>query len=176
MSAGRVRMGLLVLLAAVAVGSTGCDSDPMVTDPVEPWAPTAPVTVRDPWVRAADSGMTAVFGTLVNTSGRDVTVTSASTSVSRTELHETARQHGRTVMRPKKGGIAVEADGTRVLEPGGDHLMLMDVTEPVPAGDEVTVTLTLADGRTTSFTAVARPFSGAGEPYAPGGTSMTPSP
>ena len=53
--------------------------------------------------------------------------------------------------------------------------MLMNLTKPVKPGDEVAVTLTFADGRTTQFTAVGKPFTGAQESYAPEGhMSMAP--
>ena len=51
--------------------------------------------------------------------------------------------------------------------------MLMNLAQPVKPGDEVTFTLTFADGRTAEFTAIAKPFAGAGESYDP---SMTMSP
>ena len=91
-----------------------------------------------------------------------------------------AMKDGKMVMRQKQGGIVIKAKGTHALEPGGDHLMLMNLTQPVKAGDELTFTLTFADGRTEQFTAVAKPFAGAQESYAPGhgepmpGMSATP--
>ncbi|MEV0880967.1 copper chaperone PCu(A)C [Micromonospora echinofusca] len=131
-------------------------------------APAGVLGVRDPWVKAADAGMTAAFGTLVNDGDTDVTVTGATTDVSPMELHEMAMRDGRMVMRAKQGGIVVRARSSHALEPGGDHLMLMDLRQPVRAGDQVSFTLTFADGRTQSFTAVAKPFTGAQESYAPG--------
>jgi len=129
--------------------------------------PVGGLTVKDPWVKAADKGMTAAFGTLVNSGTTDVTVVSAASAVSPMELHEMAMQDGKMVMRPKEGGLVIKAGGEHVLEPGGDHLMMMNVTQPVKPGDEVTFTLTLADGTKTEFSAVAKPFTGAGESYAP---------
>ncbi|KAB1930630.1 copper chaperone PCu(A)C [Micromonospora sp. ALFpr18c] len=126
------------------------------------------VGVRDPWVKAADTGMTAAFGTLVNETDTDVTITGAATEVSPMELHEMTMKDGKMVMRAKPGGIVIKARSTHVLEPGGDHLMLMNVRQPVRAGDELAVTLTFADGRNQTFTAVAKPFTGAQESYAPG--------
>ncbi|MFG2050759.1 copper chaperone PCu(A)C [Micromonospora sp. NPDC048935] len=177
-----LRRSATVLAAAVlAAGVAGCgSSDSPATAQPGPSAsasanPDAGVVgIRDPWVKAADKGMTAAFGTLVNNGDSDVTVTSATTSVSPMELHEMAMQDGKMVMRPKQGGIVVKARGTHALEPGGDHLMLMNLTRPVQAGDELTVTLTFGDGRTQQFTAVAKPFTGAQESYAPGhGEPMT---
>ncbi|MEU4472089.1 copper chaperone PCu(A)C [Micromonospora sp. NPDC023888] len=184
---GSHRSATVLAAAILALGAAGCDSSD-ASSAAQP-GPSASVSansdagvlgVRDPWVKAADKGMTAAFGTLVNDGDSDVTVTSATTSVSPMELHEMAMEDGKMVMRPKQGGIVIKAKGTHALEPGGDHLMLMNLTKPVQAGDELTVTLTFADGRTQQFRAVAKPFTGAQESYAPGhgepmpGTSATP--
>ncbi|MEU7614807.1 copper chaperone PCu(A)C [Micromonospora rifamycinica] len=167
--------------AVLAVGVAGCGpSDPSAATRSSPAAsaaanPAAGVLgIRDPWVKAADRGMTAVFGTLVNDGDTDVTLASAATSVSRMELHEMTMKDGAMVMRQKQGGIVIRAKGVHVLEPGGDHLMLMDLSQPVRAGDELTVTLTFGDGRTQRFVAVAKPFTGAQESYAPGHGAPTP--
>ncbi|MER6629891.1 copper chaperone PCu(A)C [Streptomyces sp. NPDC000987] len=131
--------------------------------------PAAAVTVKDPWVKATDSAMTGVFGTLVNTTGSKVTVVSAtSTAAKKTELHEVADVDGKMVMRPKEGGFTVPARGTHQLQPGADHLMLMGLAKEVKPGDEVTVTLTFEDGRSLRFTAVAKAFAGGKENYSPG--------
>jgi copper(I)-binding protein len=130
--------------------------------------PAAVLSIKDPWVKTADSGMSAAFGTLVNNSGKDITVTAAKSAVSpMMELHEVAMADGKMVMRPKAGGFVVKAGGTHELEPGGDHLMMMDLTTPVKAGDQVAVILTLSDGSTVEITAVGKPFAGANESYAP---------
>ncbi|MGB2571049.1 copper chaperone PCu(A)C [Micromonospora citrea] len=183
------RRAAVVLLAAglLTAGITGCgSSDPSsTTAPSATPSATASATadvlgIRDPWVKAADKGMTAAFGTLVNAGDTDVTITAASTEVSPMELHEMTMRDGKMVMQPKRSGIVIKARSEHVLQPGGDHLMLMNLTRPVQAGDELTVTLTFADGRTQTFTAVAKPFTGAQESYAPGhgqpapGTSATP--
>lgn len=174
---GANRRAPLVFAAAtaalLALGAAGCGpADPASGTPSGTSAPASAsagvITIRDPWVKAADKGMTAAFGTLVNDSDTDVTLTGATTEVSVLELHEMTMKDGTMVMRQKQGGIVIRAKGTHVLEPGGDHLMLMDLRRPVRAGDEVTVTLAFADGRTQQFTAVAKPFTGAQESYAPG--------
>ncbi|MGN9764823.1 copper chaperone PCu(A)C [Micromonospora sp. SD12] len=170
---------LLATAALLAGGAAGCGSSdgspsaapsPSVSldGGASASAPAGVLGVRDPWVKAADAGMTAAFGTLVNDGDTDVTVTGASTDVSPMELHEMAMRDGRMVMRAKQGGIVVRARSSHALEPGGDHLMLMDLRQPVRAGDQVSFTLTFADGRTQTFTAVAKPFTGAQESYAPG--------
>jgi copper(I)-binding protein len=79
-----------------------------------------------------------------------------------------ATKDGKMVMRPKEGGFVIKAGSTHELSPGGDHLMLMNPAAAIEAGDQVTFTLKLGDGSTLPFTAIAKPFAGAGESYDPG--------
>jgi hypothetical protein len=149
---------------------TACASDSENTA-AESTAPTAtcPVTVTDPWVKAAESGMTAGFGVLANSGAQAVTITAASSPASPTmELHEVVESDGAMVMRPVEGGFEVPAGGSLAMEPGGYHLMLMDLTDPVLPGDDVAFTLTCGDGGTVSYTAQAKTFEGAAEDYEPG--------
>ncbi|MCB7135605.1 copper chaperone PCu(A)C [Cellulosimicrobium marinum] len=157
-------LGALVLggtLAACSSGAEGASGDAPAA------AEADALSITDPWVKAADEGMTAAFGTLTNDSDADVRVVSAtSTATSSMELHEMATgDDGEMVMQQKAGGFVVAAGESHELSPGGDHLMFMDVTEPIQPGDEVTVTLTAEDGSTYAFTAPARTFSGANEEY-----------
>lgn len=136
------------------------------------------VTISDAWVKAADSGMSAAFGTLHNDSKSDVTlVSAASPASSMLQLHETvADASGAMVMREKDGGFVIPAGGELVLQPGGNHIMLMDLTAPLKAGEDTTFTLTFSDGSTTSFSAPVKDYSGANETYQGGGMHMSPSP
>jgi copper(I)-binding protein len=130
------------------------------------------VTVADQWVKAAPSGMTAVFGTLKNSGAKEVMVVSASSPVAgEVELHEVVGQPGSTTMRPKDDGFAIPAGGSHVLAPGGDHIMLMDLKGPLQAGAEVEITLSFNDGSSLPFSAQVRDFEGAAENYQPGGHS-----
>lgn len=132
------------------------------------------VTITDPWVKSADEGMSAAFGDLENTGDEDVTVVSATTDASpMIELHETVENEaGEMIMREKRGGFSIPAGSSLTLEPGRDHLMLMGLTAPVEAGDEVTFTLTFSDDSTLEFTAPAKDYSGANETYEGGDTEM----
>lgn len=166
-SSTRARLGVVlaaVLAAVLAPGVSGCAASPAASAPAE--AADA-ITVSDAWVKAADSGMSAAFGELANDSGSDVTVVSATSAASSTlELHETVEDDaGSPVMRESDGGFVVPADETYTLEPGGSHLMLMDLTAPLSPGDEVTMTLTFSDDSTLTFTAPVKEYSGANESY-----------
>ena len=155
------RFGALALIAALAL--TGCAATPSTDATTE----ADGVTITDAWVRSAETGMSAAFGELSNTGSEDVTVVSATTEASSMiQLHETVENDsGEMVMREKDGGFVIPAGGTFMLEPGGNHIMLMDLTAPLVAGDDVTFTLTFADDSTLEFTAPVKDYSGANETY-----------
>lgn len=160
------RKPLLIAMAAglLAAGCTTADHDEA------PMAST--VAITDQWASSAETGMAAVFGTLTNTGHHDaVVVSGTSPAAGRVEVHEVVPDStGSKTMRPKEGGLAVPADGAHELVPGGDHLMLMDLTQPLTPGSDVTLTVVFSDGSTLPVTAQVRDFAGADEEYQPSGT------
>lgn len=121
------------------------------------------LTFEDGVVRAMaeDSDMTAIFGTLVNHTDSDLEVESFSSSIKAkmNELHETVDGQ----MREMDGPMTIPAGGKTVLKPGGDHLMLMGVEEPVMAGESVTVTLHLTNGEDVELGEIPVRTMGAGD-------------
>jgi hypothetical protein len=161
----RVLASVLALALGLAVGACSADSAPAAHQTTT--TTSAALTMVDPWVKAADSGMTGVFGTIANTRDTDVRLTTGtSPAATKVELHEMAADaSGTMVMRPKDGGFVVPAHGSLTLSPGGLHIMLMGLTAPVKPGDDVRVTLQADDGTTLDVTASARSFAGANESY-----------
>jgi periplasmic copper chaperone A len=158
--------GIFTLLAAAAATLlliSGCAA----TAPTSTEPSASPITIEDAWVKSADEGMSAAFGTLKNAGDADITVVSVTSQASgMIELHETVQNDaGETVMRPKDGGFVIPAGGSFELAPGGNHIMLMGLTAPLKAGDDVTFVLTLSDGSTFEFTAPVKDYSGANENY-----------
>lgn len=172
--------GTIALLAVS--GLSACASSTTSTSAESPSASTStacPITISDTWAKAAETGMTAAFGILANPSDTDVTVTAASSpAAARMELHEVVTKDGAMVMQPKEGGFTVPAGGTLTLEPGGFHLMLMDIPAAIEPGADVAITLTCSTGGTVEFTAQAKTFDGAAENYvgSTDGMSMSASP
>lgn len=161
------------VLTAAALLLTGCGQGSTTAGPSETVSAsqsTVALTVTDPWVKAAEDGMSAAFGTMTNTSDKDVTIMSASTPASpMVELHETVMgSNGTMQMQEKQGGFVIPAKGKLVLEPGANHIMLMGLTKPVKAGDDISFALKLKDGSTVTFTAQGKDFVGANENYAGG--------
>jgi len=155
------RFGAIALLATLALA--GCAGTPAPA----PAAESASFSSSDVWVKAADDGMTAGFGELTNTGDTDLTVVSAtSPATSSMQLHETVQnENGQMVMREVEGGFVIPAHGSLALAPGGNHLMFMDVTAPLRAGDDTTITLTFSDASTVDITAPVKEFAGANENY-----------
>ena len=107
-----------------------------------------PIAFTSAYVRAADEGSdtTAIFGTLKNTTDKDITITgfSSSADAESFELHEVVDGQ----MRQKEGGFVIPANGTLKLEPGHEHFMLVGLKSPVKAGEKVSVKAELSDGTT----------------------------
>ena len=107
-----------------------------------------PIAFTSAYVRAADEGSdkTAIFGTLKNTTDKDITITgfSSSADADSFELHEVVDGQ----MRQKEGGFVIPANGTLKLEPGHEHFMLVGLKSPVKAGEKVSVKAELSDGTT----------------------------
>ena len=159
------RVAAIAAIAAFALSSCSGTSDATGAEST---------TMTDPWVKAIDDSMTAAFGVLTNDSDADVTIVSASTDVAPTvELHETSMDAtGGMSMSPIEGGFVIPAGGSLTLESGGFHIMLMGVTEPIVAGDDVDITLTFSDDSTLEVTAPAKEFTGANEDYSGGEDTM----
>ncbi|WP_431836066.1 copper chaperone PCu(A)C [Cellulomonas sp. Y8] len=159
--------GLAIASVLVLAGCGSSDqADGTVTSPSRTAAET--VVVTDPWVKAADGDMSAAFGQIENTGEEAVTIVSVAAPVSTAlELHETVENEtGEMEMREKDGGFTIPAGGVLGLEPGANHIMMLDLSLPVVAGDEVTFTLTFSDDSTLDFTAPAKDYAGANENYA----------
>lgn len=168
----------VVTLSAVAltasVSACGSDAEPIATAATAASASSSPpadesaaISMSDPWIKAAKDGMTAGFGTLVNDSDSDVVVTAADSDITgMLELHQTVENDdGGMAMEPTEGGFTVAAGSEHELAPGGDHLMIMDLSEPLKPGEVVTITLTMEDGSTADVEATVKSFDGADEEY-----------
>lgn len=129
----------------------------------------SPVTVADGWIKAADSGMTAGFGTVTNPTSKPVRIIGAYSALSfAIQLHETVMADAGMVMQEKAGGFLIPAQGTFPLEPGANHLMLMNLERAVMPGSVIRVTLVTSTGGLIRTTLLAKVFPGAVEDYEDG--------
>lgn len=131
------------------------------------------LAISNNWIKAAPGNMTGAFATITNTSDKAITITGASSSASdRVELHTTELDSstGISTMKKKEGGFTIEPGQTLELAPGGDHIMLMDMTCSLVAGTTAVITLETSAGK-VSLDSEVRDYSGAKEEYAPGESS-----
>lgn len=104
------------------------------------------IKVNDAWVRASLPGqtMSAAYMTLV--SPQDATLLRAESDATKSvELHSMSMQNGVMKMR-MLDKIALPANKPVQLAPGGLHLMLFDLKQPLNAGQFVNFELTLKSG------------------------------
>ena len=134
---------LVVLIAGLAIAA--CSGGSM--------------TVTEAWARPS-MGMDragAAYLVIRNDTGKDDALIGASSSASaRAELHETSTaSDGMTGMAPVSE-IPVAAGGSATLEPGGFHIMLIDLVEPLVAGQTIEITLTFRGAGEVTVTAEVR--------------------
>lgn len=156
----------LAVIAVSLLAVTGCAPESAPVESVSRPAGEV-VTINDAWVKSAEEGMSAAFGTLVNSGDDEVTVIAVTSEVSKAaELHETAKNDAdEIVMRKKSGGFVIPAGEKLTLEPGVKHIMLMALTSPLTAGSDVSLTLMFADESAYTFSAPVKDYAGANESY-----------
>ena len=110
------------------------------------------IAVADAWVRGTVPGQMATGAFMQLTSSTDTMLVGvASPAAKVAEIHEMAMDGSVMKMRAI-GKLALPAGKAVELKPGGYHLMLMELVQPLKAGDSVPLTLTFADrdGRKTT--------------------------
>jgi copper(I)-binding protein len=127
-------------------------------------AQTATISVDQPWTRVAQQGgVGGVFLILRNSGAQPDRLVSVSSPVSKsTELHMTIKDGDVMRMRPV-GSIDVPAGGSAELRPGGMHVMLIGLSQPLVQGTRIPLSLTFERAGTVSVEAVVE-AAGAARP------------
>ena len=126
-----------------------------------PLLATAAPTVEDAWLRATPpgAGMGAGYLVIDNTAGAaDRLLTVRVEGIPAVEIHRTVIVDGVARMR-RAEPLDIAAGQRVVLEPGGLHLMLMGITEPLVAGGELVIDLQFESGPVRTRAAI-RPALG----------------
>ncbi|WP_066565643.1 copper chaperone PCu(A)C [Snodgrassella sp. CFCC 13594] len=103
------------------------------------------MTAEQAWARFTVPGVTmgGVFMNLNNHTGKDDALVSVSTPIAtQTEIHETINIDGMMKMRPVPQGVALPNAKITALQPGGHHIMLMGLKQPLKVGTQIPLTLT----------------------------------
>ena len=131
-------MKLTHLLAALALSATTLGA----------FAAGDAVEVQNAWARATVKGQmaTGAFMTLTAKEGSKlVGVSSPVAGVG--QVHEMKMEAGVMKMAEVKGGLDLPAGKAVELKPGGFHVMLMDLKEPLMKDSTVPLTLTFKDAK-----------------------------
>lgn len=105
----------------------------------------AQVVVKDAWVRGTVQGQGATGAFMQLTSPTDTVLVGAASPVAKiVEIHEMKLEGGVMKMNAVKA-LALPAGKAVELKPGGYHVMLMALKEPLREGDKVPLTLTFED-------------------------------
>ena len=102
------------------------------------------LVITQGWSRATPGGAKIAGGFLtIENKGAapDRLVSGSADIVGKVEIHEMAMNNGVMTMRPLDKGLVIEPGKTVKLAPGGYHLMLMDLKQPLKQGDKVPLTL-----------------------------------
>jgi periplasmic copper chaperone A len=123
--------------------------------------------IADPWVRAMLPGQPSGGGYLaIHNDGAeaDRLVSISSPAAGRVEIHTMEMEGEVMVMRPVEGGLEIPAGGSVALEPGGLHLMFLEVGTPFSEGADVPVTLEFEKAGAVELSLPVRPArTGRGE-------------
>lgn len=109
-------------------------------------APTAAhdVTVGQAWSRASPKGAKVAAGYLAienHGTATDRLLSASSAAAAKVEIHRMSMQDGIMTMRPVEDGLAIPADQTVTLAPGGDHIMFVGLNAPFEEGQRIPVAL-----------------------------------
>jgi copper(I)-binding protein len=117
------------------------------------WAQAAaPVEAKDAWVRSAVPGQSGTGAFMKLTAHAGLRLVGASTPVAGiAEVHE-MKMEGDTMRMRAVPGLDLPAHQSVELKPGGYHLMLMDLKQPIVKDTTVPITLQFQDARGATST------------------------
>lgn len=102
------------------------------------------LSVHNAWIREAPPGASALAGYMVienDGAAPRRLISAASPAFEAVELHRSVIADGLARMTRQDSLSIPPAGGEVTLHPGGYHLMMLEPTRPLRAGDEVTVVL-----------------------------------
>jgi copper(I)-binding protein len=131
---------LLLMSIAIACALSSVAAAPARTEEVR----AGDLVITQAWSRATPGGAKVGGGylTIENKGSVPDRLIGGSTDVAGTvQIHEMAVNNGVMTMRPLDNGLTIEPGKTVKLAPGGFHLMLLDLKNPLKQGDKLPVTL-----------------------------------
>jgi periplasmic copper chaperone A len=147
----RKKIFLVALVGALSLGASACSSDTESVDTTLPAETT--FTVDGAWARTSPMESTVGAAYMSITASADDALVGASVDMSvamMTQVHETTTAADGSMGMQEIASIPMVAGTPLVLEPGGYHVMIMELVAPLEVGSSFNVTLTFASGATTT--------------------------
>lgn len=122
------------------------------------------ISVSGAWARATVAGQSAgaVYFTLRNGGDGDDTLLAVATPVGQASVHSTTMTGGVMRMRPVDS-LAIPAHSTVALKPGGYHVMIMGLKQPLRAGSNFPLSLSFDRSGNRTVTVTVRPATTIGD-------------
>jgi len=106
------------------------------------------VEVKDAWARATVQGQKASGAFMTITAKTDTTLVGVASSVAGlAQVHEMKMEGNVMQMRALSDGLRLAAGKSVALQPGGFHLMLMDLKVPLKKDTTIPLTLRFKDAK-----------------------------
>jgi len=100
------------------------------------------LVIGNPWARASITSNGVVYFSVTNNGQVADRLTGASTAAAKSaELHANQMENGVMRMRPLEA-LEIAPGEPAVLQPGGNHIMLIGLTHPLKKGERFSMTLT----------------------------------
>jgi hypothetical protein len=147
----RKKILLVALVGALSLGASACSSNTESVDTTLPAETT--FTVDGAWARTSPMESTVGAAYMNITASADDALVGASVDMSvamMTQVHETTTAADGSMGLQEIASIPMVAGTPLVLEPGGYHIMIMELVAPLKVGTSFTVTLTFESGATTT--------------------------
>lgn len=125
-------MNRLLFAAALLLASCGQHRTP------------SDLKLTDGWARETAPGQTTAAAYLIisnNGTGEDRLVGASSTAAEMTMIHQSSSENGVARMRHLGEGLEIPSKAALQLAPGGTHVMLMGLKQPLKAGETIPVEL-----------------------------------
>lgn len=135
------RSGVCLLLVVILVAVAACGAG----RPAEGEIPSgSELRIEGVWARTTPlpHGNSALYFTVVNPLAQPDRLVSVRTDQGLAETHESVVESGISKMLARPEGYIVPAQGTLLLEPGGKHVMILGVLNPLAVGSTISATLT----------------------------------
>lgn len=139
----------------------------------------ADISVTEPWARATapSAANGAIFAEIANAGADADALTAASvapTIADHVEIHAHTKGEDGVMRMAPVATVAIPAKSEIALKPGGYHLMLLGLKQPLVEGQKIPVTLTFTKAGSITVSAVIGSIAATESPECADGSCCTP--